>query len=311
MPMDRNQLANIDLNLLVILDLLLKERNVTRAAARLGISQSAMSHALRRLRSMFEDQLLVSTPRGMVPTERALALVDLVEQTLANIESILSSRSRFDPATARRKFTLIASDGIQFLMLPRLLSHLSQHAPGIDLSFRILKGNLALQLQNEIDIAIGPFDSILESGYRQELFHEQFACILRKGHPHVGETLSLEEFTSMPHALVAPKQLNDSGLVDEMLSKLGKTRRIALCIPHFMVAPGAIVSSDLILTLSARLARAFAEIYPLRVLPAPLEIPGYTISQHWHERWHRDPAHVWLRGVLAELFQQPSTGADK
>jgi|GEM_PF-3128866 len=107
MPMNRTQLANIDLNLLVMLYLLLKERNVTRAAARLGISQSAMSHALRRLRSMFEDPLLVSTPRGMVPTERALALVDLIEQTLANIESILSSRSRFNPATARRKSTFL------------------------------------------------------------------------------------------------------------------------------------------------------------------------------------------------------------
>jgi len=312
MPMNRTQLANIDLNLLVILDLLLKERNVTRAAARLGISQSAMSHALRRLRSMFEDQLLVSTPRGMVPTERALALVDLIEQTLANIESLLSSRSRFDPATARRKFTLIASDGLQFLMIPRLLSHLSQHAPGIDLSFRTLKGNLPLplQLENEIDIAIAPCVSDLESGYRQDLFHEEFACILRKGHPHVGQTLSLEEFTSLPHALIAPRQINDSGLVDDVLSKLGRTRRIALSVPHFLVAPVAIVSSDLILTLSTRLAQAFAEIYPLRVLPAPIEIPGYTISQHWHERWHRDPAHIWLRSVLAELFQQPSMGSD-
>ncbi len=310
MPMNRTQLANIDLNLLVILDLLLKERNVTRAAARLGISQSAMSHALRRLRSMFEDQLLVSTPRGMVPTERALALVDRTEQILDNIESILSSRPRFNAATAQRKFTLIASDGIQFLMMPRLLSHLAQHAPGIALSFRTLKGNLALQLEDEIDIAIGAFDSDVESGYRQELFQEEFACMLRKGHPHVGQTLSLEEFTSLHHALVTPRQLNDSGLVDDMLSKLGRTRRIALAVPHFLVAPVAIVSSDLILTLSARLARAFAEIYPLRVLPVPLKLPGYTITQHWHERWHRDPTHIWLRGVLTELFQHTATDSE-
>jgi DNA-binding transcriptional LysR family regulator len=311
--MGSSRLAGIDLNLLVTLDILLKEQNVTRAAARLGISQSAMSHALRRMRVLFEDPLFISTPRGMIPTARAQALAGPIERTLKDVEHLLD-QPRFDPGTARRKFKLIASDYTQLVLLPPLLRHLARHASGIDIAFRTARGALSGILERgDADLAIGIFDADLTDGFRQELFQDGFVCLVRKDHPAISRRspLTLERFLALSHALVAPRELEDTGIVDTVLDKLGKKRRIALSVPHFMVAPYAIAGSDLVLTVATRIARIVEKPFHLRILPPPLALPAFTISQYWHPRQHHDPANIWLRGLLRQLCQQERDPARK
>ncbi len=302
------RLVSIDLNLLVALDTLLREKNVTRAAARLGISQSAMSHALRRMRNLFEDPLFVSTPRGMQPTPRAQELADPIERILKGVEHVLD-QPRFDPATAQRKFRIIASDYAQFVLLPSLVRYLERHAPGIDITIRTARSLLFERLERgDADLAIGLFDSDMEDGYRQELFSERFVCLVRAEHPVARRGLTLERFLEFPHALVSPREFEDTGIVDTALAKLGKKRRVSLSVPHFLVAPYAIAGSDLLLTIPARIAHAFEKPFHLRILRPPLELPGFTMSQYWHERSRQEPAHTWLRGVLKQLSQELSPG---
>ncbi|HZH14912.1 MAG TPA: LysR family transcriptional regulator [Archangium sp.] len=302
--MNSSRLASVDLNLLVTLDTLLKEKNVTRAAARLGVSQSAMSHSLRRMRTLFDDPLFVSTPRGMIPTPRAQELARPIERMLQEVEHLLD-QPRFDPGTARRKFKLIASDYTQLVLLPPLLRHLAQHAPGIDIAFRTARGELSRHLERgDADLAIGMFDADLPDGIRQELFQDGFVCLLRADHPAARRPLTLERFLEFSHALVAPRELEDTGMVDTVLGRMSKKRRIALSVPHFLVAPYAIAHSDLLLTIAERIARVVEKPFGLRTLQPPLEMPRFTISQYWHERWQHDPAHVWLRGTLRQLCQE-------
>lgn len=223
---------------------------------------------------------------------------------IQDIEHLLDQPG-FDPATARRKFKIVASDYTQFVLLRPLLSHLAQHAPGIDLAFRTARTNLSRLLENgDVDLAIGMFDADMADGFRQELFQDDFVCLVREGHPSAQRPLTLEHFLELSHALVAPREVDDTGVVDRMLGTLGKQRRIALSVPHFMVAPHAIAESDLVLTIAARIARGLEKSFALRTLPVPLELPPFTISQYWHERQREDPAHLWLRGALHQLCQE-------
>lgn len=293
----------LDLNLLVALDALLAEGNVTRAAERLGLSQPAMSHALNRLRALLDDPILVRTPRGMVPTPRAEELAPAIHAALDDIDRALRGRPAFDAATSRRSFTIAAVDHGELVILPPLLARIAAEAPGIDLLVRPLRLDL---IEGEleagvVDLAFG----VLNSGddlatFRQRLFHESFVCLVRADHPTVGETLTLDEFVALDHALVGPRGRR-GGFVDTELQKLGLSRRVALMVPHFLVAPMVLAKSDLILTAPERIARAFAAILPLRIVPTPLQLKGFDVSQLWHERQSHDAAHIWLRGLIVEI----------
>lgn len=293
----------LDLNLLVALDALLAEGNVTRAAQRLGLSQPAMSHALNRLRALLDDPILVRTPRGMVPTPRAEELAPAIRAALDDIDRALRGRPAFDPSTSTRSFTIAAVDHGELVILPPLLARIAVEAPGIDLLVRPLRLDLIeSELESgAVDLAFG----VLNAGdnfatFRQRLFHESFVCLVRADHPTVGETLTLDEFVALDHALVGPRGRR-GGFVDTELQKLGLTRRVALMVPHFLVAPMVLAKSDLILTVPERIARAFAAILPLRVVPTPLPLKGFDVSQLWHERQSHDAAHAWLRGLIVEI----------
>ncbi len=293
----------LDLNLLVALDALLAEGNVTRAAERLGLTQPAMSHALNRLRALLDDPLLVRTPRGMVPTPRAEELAPAIRSALDDIDRALRGRPSFDPATSTRCFTIAAVDHGELVILPPLLARISAEAPGVDLLVRPLRlDKLEEELESGvIDLAFGVIsaeDNL--ATFRQRLFHESFVCLVRADHPKVGATISLEEFVALDHALVGPRGRR-GGFVDSELQKLGLTRRVALMVPHFLVAPMMLAKSDLILTAPERIARAFAAILPLRIVPTPFELKGFDVSQMWHERQAHEPAHRWLRSLIVEI----------
>jgi DNA-binding transcriptional LysR family regulator len=297
-------LRDVDLNLLVAFDALLLERNVTEAAERIGLSQPAMSHALGRLRKLLGDPLLVRTPQGMAPTPRAQALAGPIRQILTQVRQTLKELPAFDPASARQTFTLAATDYAELLLLPRLMERLAIMAPGISLNVLPLgEGMPKVELESgRLDLALGPFRETLSELHHQTLFHERFVCVVRADHPSVGKQLSLKKFLALSHVLISHRG-TVAGVVDLALAAQGLQRHVALATPHFLIAPLVVAQTNLILTLAERVARFFAAHLPLRLLEPPVKLSGFDTPQIWHERMHHDPAHQWLRGVLAELGQ--------
>jgi DNA-binding transcriptional LysR family regulator len=293
------RLGAMNLNLLAALDALLSEGSVTRAAARMGVTQSAMSHSLRQLREVLGDPLLVRGPTGMTPTPRAAALREPVRRGLIELSRALEGGS-FDPGSAKRTFTLSCGDFFTVLLLPPLLEILGREAPGIDVAVRPTDGEreAALLEAGETDAAIVVAIAERSSLRRARLFTESFVCLVREGHPEVGDALTLETFVRLPHALISPRG-SGPAFVDEALAKKGLARRIALRVPFFLAAPPIIAGSDLVLTAPRRTAELFARTLPLRMLPPPLALPGFSVHLAWHERDGADPAHLWLRRTVA------------
>lgn len=297
-------LRNIDLNLFVVFEALMAERHVSRAAERIALSQPAMSNALARLRQILDDPVLVRTSRGMQPTPRALELREPIREALRQIEHTLSSPARFDSATAEHRFVIGASDYMEFLALPPLVKQIQAEAPGIDIvirSLQIAPPHEGLD-SGELDVAFGFFPDLPKRLRRQYLFTEHLICTVRRGHPRVGERLSLEQFVELPHLFVATRS-GSMGEVDRALAEQGLKRRIACTVPHFLVAPFVVAESDLILTVNTRIAQTFARQLPLKLLKPPVALPDFSISMAWHPRNDKDAAQVWLRRKLADACQ--------
>lgn len=308
MHVAHNDLAGVDLNLVLALDALLAERHVTRAAARLGITQSAASHALARLRDLLDDPLLVRGPRGtMIPTPRATALAPAVHRILIELSAVLRGDASFDPATARRTFHIGTSDYVELVLMPRLVERINRVAPNVDLWLHTLvdHGDEAVAT-GAIDVVIGPprGNARPAGSYEKALFDESFTCIVRENHPLAEARFTLPRYCAAAHLLVAPRGTPGS-FVDEALAAVGRTRRIALAVPHFLVVPYLIASSDLVATLATRVAETFAGSLGLITVPPPLALPKFQIALAWHERNHDDQPHRWLReqilAVAAEL----------
>jgi DNA-binding transcriptional LysR family regulator len=294
-------IKNLDLNLLRVLDTLLAERNVTRAAARLHLSQPALSNALARLRRALDDPLLVRTPRGMVPTPRAVALAEPVHRALAGLQEALGSRS-FDPAASDQIFRFAATDYVEFVVFPPLIQRLRAIGSRITLHVVPLEETVKAEAlaRGDVDLALGYFGRPEEQLHARALFDERFVCLVRRNHPVVRSRLTLKQFVTLDHVLVAPRGVAH-GVVDEQLERRGLARRIALAIPHFLQVPFVTAETDCIATLPERVARRFAALLPLRIFPPPLEVPGFAVSMLWHTRTQHSSAHRWLREQLVEI----------
>jgi len=294
-------LGSVDLNLLVALDALLVDRNVTRAAARVGITQSAMSHALSRLRALTGDELLVRGAAGMTATVRAEALTVPVRRALDEIARALAPPEAFDPSTAVRRIVLGTSDYGELVLMPRIVARLARDAPGIDLRCQTVADDLTSLATGKVDLAIAPLRDERPGIYARRLFDERFVCVVRKRHPLAAKKLTVARFAAASHALIAPRG-TEGGYVDDALARLGLRRRVAIAVPHFLIAPHIAAASYLLLTLAGRVADVLAKPLGLVVLTPPpeLRLEGFTMSAVWHERTHEDPAHRWLRGVVAE-----------
>lgn len=297
-------LGEMNLNLLVSLAALLEEANVTRAAARLGVTQSAMSHSLRELRGLLGDQLLVRGPRGMLLTPRAEALRGPLRRGLGELERVVAGKVGWSPATASRVFRVAAGDYVSVRIVPPLLERLGREAPGVDLDVRAaeLPRGAALLESGELDVLVALDSGDAPGLRRRALLGDRFACLVRAGHPKLRGPLDLDLYCQLPHVLISPR--GDSGsFVDSALERLGRRRRVALRVPYFLVAPLVVARSDMILTAPAHLARELAAHYPLQILPAPLELPGFVLHLIWHERFDDDPAHRWLRDTMVAVGQ--------
>lgn len=296
-------IAGIDLNLAVVLHVLLEERNVSRAGKRLALSQSATSHALSRLRDLLADPLFVRTPRGLTPTARAEALAPQLAQGLLAIEGSLFSPPVFDPATARKDFTIGSSDYGDLLAMPGLLTRLAKLGPNMNVWSRTAPADARVHVASgELDLLVCPPDGHegLDQLHGEELWRDEFVVVMRRGHPLTKQKLTLARYADAEHAFVAPRGRH-GGIVDKVLAEHGRHRRIAFSTPNFLVAPQVVAKTDLVITLAARIARGFAKRLPLVLMPPPVKLPGFSIHMYWHDRTDTDPAHRFLREQLTQV----------
>jgi DNA-binding transcriptional LysR family regulator len=310
MGIDAVNLGRVDLNLLVHLDALLTERSVTRAAARVGIGQSAMSHNLARLRDLFSDELLTRGPEGLRLTPRAVTLVEPVRTTLAQIQTLVSRDEAFDPATAERTFRFGLPDSLEILIVPALLARLRELAPGIHLRlYNIDSSRLLDDLDaDEWDLAIG-YD-VFRQGQthhkRRLLFNETYLCMFNAERTGIAPPISLDDYVRLPHVLTSLRPGRSvRGVVDDALEKLGLRRVVVLTTPRFLTVPSLVARAPVIVTMHARLARLFATELGLSLSPPPVELQDVAVSLLWHASYDHNPAHAWLRqtlvGLVAEL----------
>jgi len=290
----------LDLNLLVALDALLAERNVTRAASRLHVSQPALSAQLARLRHIFKDPLLLPAQRGMLPTARALELQEPLRRALDEVRRVMVTGVDFDPTDASLTITIAASDYIQVAVLLEFTLRLRREAPGIRIGIRALDGAaIGSQMERaEVDIALMTADTAPQNLHRRVLFDEHYKAIVRRNHPRIRRTLTLKALAAEDHVIVSPRGGNFSTAIDGALSAVGVTRRVALSAASFLFVPEIIARSDLIAFVPSRLVHNRAE--RLAVFESPIKVPGFTMSLVWHDRTHDHPAHVWVRSKIAQ-----------
>ncbi|HEY0712724.1 MAG TPA: LysR family transcriptional regulator [Polyangia bacterium] len=299
--MHEPSLRGIDLNLTVVLSALLTERSVTRAARRLGLSQSATSHALARLREVYADPLLVRSGRRLDPTPRAIALRPSLDRALAELAGTIRNEPAFDARTARRSFVIGTADYGQGILVEPLLQRLRREAPGVDLSLNAFPNMVELLDSGSMDLALSPPLELPRGFSSKKLFTDGFMCVVRSGHPIVrGPHLSLSRYLSLPHLLVAPSGSTGS-VVDSELARRGHSRRIVLTVTSFLAAPIVVADSDLISTGPVRLLQRMLKPYRLRGLAPPIPFKRFEIHMLWHSRRDHDPAHIWLRELLTSV----------
>jgi DNA-binding transcriptional LysR family regulator len=304
-------LRRLDLNLLLVFRAVHEAGHLTRAAERLGLSQPAMSHALRRLRDALEDPLFLRTPRGMQPTARGAELAPGVTAALQALEAALGRGATFDPATTEARLRIATTDYVEELLWPKLAARLRAKAPRLTLETVTLPERIPLkELEaGTFDLALGYFPGAPGSLVAQKLYEEGFLCVLRKGHPAAASgKLSIAAYAELPHLLVAPWGIARGG-VDDRLDALKRPRRIAMTVAHFGAAPGVIETTDLITTLPARLVRRWTSRYAIVALPPPqvLAMPPVRIATLWHARLTNDPLSRWVREELAAVAAASET----
>ena len=302
-------LKSIDLNLLVSLDALLGELNVTRAAHKLGISQPALSAQLARLRTLFGDPLLVpaDTGRGMIATARALELQAPLHSALKALEVTITRPATFDPMTAERAFTIAASDNALVLFGCGLVERLSVTAgPGIHLSFRTPSvAQISSQLESgELDLQIGSNRAIPPTMKARLLVEENYRVVQRKGHPRGTAPLDIEAYCSLGHVLVSPGG-DRYGYMDEQLEAIGQRRRVVTTVPQFFQAAMMVRTTDYVSTLPCGFVSRLTDW--LDTFDPPFETRGFSLYAAWHPRNHADLGHIWLRRQLAEIAAAPSS----
>jgi DNA-binding transcriptional LysR family regulator len=299
-------LQSMDLNLLVVLEALVEECNVTRAAKRIGLSQPAMSNALARLRRTFDDPLLVRTAEGMVPTPAAQALVIPVRHALTQLREALEEKAFFDPTATDRTFHLLTNDYAEIALVAPLLQTLRANARSIKLRIQrprsVFEPPSTSSLADSFDLAVGFYPDALALDARLHsalLWEEQNVCLVSAKHPTINGKLSLKQFAEAEHVALFYKP-SGPGVVDTLLAQKGYTRRIAVQSPHFASLPFIVAGTDLIAAVPERMARQFARQLKLQVLPVPLDLPAFRLTLLWHQRHHSDPAHRWLRATMIE-----------
>lgn len=300
----RAAIANIDLKLLAIISELHRTRSVSQAAENLHLSQSTISMSLAKLRRHFNDPLFVRTSTGMEPTTHALEVLSLFRKAEGLIQSALELHVTFDPATSDRVFHLCSTDIAQFTLLPAVMAKLKQVAPGIRVDLGTMSEAVPRLLESgEIDLAVGFIPPMGAGFYQQRLFRDRFVCAVRGGHPRIHNELTLERFEKEAH-LVVTTTGTGHGILERTLEAKRIQRKVGMRVPSFLGLAPILSSTDFLAVVPEQLGQFFAATAKIKLLPLPVPIAPYFILQHWHERYNHDPANIWFRGLLADLFLQ-------
>lgn len=304
------KLHELDLNLLLVFDRLAQDGRVSRVAESLGLSQPAVSNALRRLRDALGDELFVRTPAGMAPTPYAQQLAGPVAAALQGLQGALHVQASFDPARSERCFTLAMTDVGEIYFLPVLMDALAREAPGITLRcLPVADTTLREQMAaGRVDLALGSLPQLQGGFFQQALFRQRYVALMRAGHPLAGSTaLSAARYRQAAHVRVVSAG-TAHGQVDDALQRLGVVRRVQLTVPHYVALGQVLASTGLVATVPERLAERLAGPHGLVSRPLGLKLPTSTIAQLWHAHLHRDPGHQWLRALVAQRFGAGNPG---
>jgi DNA-binding transcriptional LysR family regulator len=290
-----------DLKLLHLFELMCSTHSVTRSAEQLGQSQPTISIWLGRLRQQFDDPLFVRTPSGMQPTPRAQALRPLVQDALEALRQIHTQAPRFDPATTTRRFRICMTDASYVTVLPDLLTKVRALAPHAQLAATGIGEDTARALESgEADLALGYVPGLESGFYQQTLYPEDWICLSHARHPRIGKRLTLKLYQAEGHIGI----LTGTGqhLLAQTLKVQQIQRQVVLEIPGFLGLGAILSSTDLLATLPRHIGENLAGSHGLAVHACPVNVPLFTVKQHWHARYHQDPANQWLRGLCADLF---------
>lgn len=297
--MNNIHISGMDLNLLTVFDAVMREGNATRAAARLGLTQSAVSHALGRLRTLFGDALFVRSPRGMIPTPAAVEMAGSVRSMLEQAERLLARERGFDPSASARRFVLGLSDYATLALLPRITAIAASEAPAVSLIAKSASHGTGLRMldEGEAEVIAGNFPPVPPHIGSELLFMEGFVCAARAGHPALAKRLTMRRYLASDHLQVSTRG-DPHGYVDDVLDRLGARRRVKLTTAYFLAAPLLLESTDLLATEPERLFLAFRGRSQLSFAKPPFAAPSFEVAQAWHSRHDGDAGHAWLRGVI-------------
>ncbi len=296
-------LREIDLNLLVVFNQLLLDRSVSTAAEKLGLTQPAVSNALKRLRYVLKDELFLRTSRGMDPTPYALHIAEPVIYALGALQTAFTTRDTFDPLTSARNFQLAMTDIGEMYFMPPLMVALSKLAPNVTINtVRPNTGDLREDMESgSVDLALGLLPNLQAGFFQRRLFRHKYVCVFRKGHPIAKSPLSLKHFSELDHVGVVAANTGHSE-VDGLLDRAGIKRKMRLVLPHFIAVGHVLQTTDLIATLPERFAKRCELPFELVTSPHPVRLPDIAINLFWHAKFNRDPANMWIRQLFVELF---------
>ncbi len=302
---------SLDTRLLQIFDEIYKTRSVSRAAEQLGLGQPVVSIALGKLRQHFGDPLFVRTSSGMDPTPLGEELVRPIRNAIDALQAALGYRTAFDPRTVQRMFRIAMTDISQIVLLPGLWTRLHQLAPGVTVDVANLSLETAHMLESgEVDLALGFMPQLDAGFYQQTLFAQRYVCLASVDHPRIQGELTLERFQAEEHAMVISSGTGH-GYLERELARQGVTRKVVLRVPNFLGVAFVVEHTDLVVTIPARLGDMLSRHGRFRIYPTPFALPGYSVKQFWHERFHHDPGNRWLRGLIRELLGEAAAEASR
>src|ERR1043165_9645412 len=301
--MSMGHIDELDLTQIRLLAELSRSASVSRAAQRIGVSQSAASHALARLRKRMGDPLFARTPNGFRPTPYGDRLCKASCEAVDLLTASLKAGETFEPHTPTRVFRFLMNDVGQTVLIPRMIELLKSKAPGA--SARVLPVPLinpgAALSGGEVDFAVGFFDNLTTGFLRSTVFREHYVCIVRSAHPKFRTGMTVQAFRDAEHAIADATGMGYA-VIDRFLGKHKVQRNVTLRLPGLHVLPMIVANSDLVAVVPSRLAQAFASRLPIKVLPPPVSMPQFDVCIHWHERYHHDPAIKWMRRAFVNLF---------
>ncbi|WP_271407515.1 LysR substrate-binding domain-containing protein [Pseudomonas sp. Q1-7] len=294
-----------DLNLLPVFLTLMEERNVTRAAERLGMTQPALSNALARLRDMLQDPLFIRERYGMQPTEKAEALAPGIAAAVAQLDELVLGQQEFVPAKAERLFTLASTSYVEFVLIPRIVARLRERAPGIRLRLVPYGADLAETgvISGTTAMVLGRFTDPPDNLVVQTLMDDGLACVVRADHPSVNKRISRQQYEQLRHVTVLPPGRLRAGLF-QALQRQGLQREVAVSVTHFLAIPELIAATDYCATLPRLICQHLVRDPRLKVLAAPVDLGTFPVEMAWHVRYRHDPAHQWLRDLVSEVARE-------